>query len=75
MAWKGDWAASQQGPPLRSEAGEPAEDTPGLRLAQCQLEPTAQLLHRQLTLARTCYFPILERTWGGGVQPPMPFRP
>ena len=26
-----------------------------------------------LTLARTCYFPILERTWG--VQPPMPFRP
>ena len=20
-----------------------------------------------LTLARTCYFPILERTWGGGV--------
>ena len=22
-----------------------------------------------LTLARTCYFPILERTWGEGVQP------
>ena len=28
-----------------------------------------------LTLARTCYFPILERTWGGGCNPPMPFRP
>ena len=23
----------------------------------------------QLTLARTCYFPILERTWGGGATP------
>ena len=23
-----------------------------------------------LTLARTCYFPILERTWGGGLQSP-----
>ena len=22
-----------------------------------------------LTLARTCYFPILERTWRGGGQP------
>ena len=27
-----------------------------------------------LTLARACYFPILERTWGG-VATPMPFRP
>ena len=23
-----------------------------------------------LTLARTCYFAILERTWGGGLPPP-----
>ena len=28
-----------------------------------------------LTLARTCYFAILERTWGGGCHPPAPFRP
>ena len=28
-----------------------------------------------LTLARTCYFSILERTWGGGCNPPMSFRP
>ena len=29
-----------------------------------------------LSLARTCYFPILERTMGEGLQPPpMPFRP
>ena len=28
-----------------------------------------------LTLARTCYFPILERTWGGGVATPHAISP
>ena len=28
-----------------------------------------------ITLPRTCYFPILERTWGGGFQPPCHFVP
>ena len=28
-----------------------------------------------LPLARTCHFPILKRTWGVWLQPPMPFRP
>ena len=28
-----------------------------------------------LTLARTCYFPILERTWGGGATPACHFAP
>ena len=28
-----------------------------------------------LTLARTCYFSILERTWGGGLQPPHAISP
>ena len=28
-----------------------------------------------LTLARTCYFAILERTWGGGCHPPRRFAP
>ena len=38
--------------------------------------PLCGFLH-SLTLARTCYFPILERTWGGGVwlQPPHAISP
>ena len=28
-----------------------------------------------LTLARTCYFPILERTWGGGIATPHAISP